>query len=86
MIFKKYIQVFNASKKKKSNPFVDVILEKKLNNEQFLKVNVDPFLMDSLHKKSLSIFINFGEKKDSLIVRKNRNDNFILEYPNMTND
>lgn len=79
--FKKYIRVFNSSEKEITNPFVDVILEKKINKEQFLKVNVDPFLIDSLHKKSLSLFIDFGEKKDSLIVRKNRNDQFVLEYP-----
>ncbi len=79
--FKKYIQVFNSSEKKETNPFVDVVLEKKQNNEQFIKVNVDPFLIDSLHKKSLSLYIDFGEKKDSLIVKKNQNDQFVLEYP-----
>ena len=62
--FKKYIHVFNTSEKEITNPFVDVVLEKKINKEQFLKVSVDPFLMDSLHKKSLSLFIDFGEKKE----------------------
>jgi len=80
-IFEKYIQVFNSSKKKRTNPFVNIILERKLNKEQLLKVNLDPFLIDSLHKKKLYLFIDIEEKKDTLIVRKNRNDEYILEYP-----
>ncbi len=79
-IFKEYIHVFAASAKEKANPISNVILLEKQNNKRQLKASFDPFSIDSLHKKELTLFITLDDKKDTLYIKKNRDDKYLVDY------
>lgn len=78
--FKEYIHVFATSAKKKADPISNVTLEKKQNNEHRLKAYFDPFAIDSLHKNELTLFITRDDKKDTLSIKKNRDDKYLIDY------
>jgi hypothetical protein len=79
--FKENIQVFAPSAKAKTDPISNIRLVEKQNNEKQLTAYFDPLAIDSLHKKELTVFITLDNKKDSLIVRKNDDDKYIIDYP-----
>jgi hypothetical protein len=79
--FKEYIQVFAPSAKAKSEPISNIKIVEKQNNERELIAYFDPLEIDSLHKKELTIFITIDDKKDSLSIRPNNDNKYIIEYP-----
>jgi hypothetical protein len=79
--FKEYIQVFAPSAKVKSDPISNIKLVEKQNNERQLIAYFDPLAIDSLHKKDLTLFITIDDKKDSLSVRRNDDDKYMIDYP-----
>jgi hypothetical protein len=79
--FKEYIQVFVPSLKAKPDPISNVTLVEKQNNQRQLVAYFDPYLIDSLHKKDLTIFITLNDKKDSLIIKKNDDNKYMIDYP-----
>jgi hypothetical protein len=79
-IFKEYIQVFAPSAKVKADPISNIKLVEKPNNERQLIAYFDPLAIDSLHKKELTLFITLDDKKDSLSVRKNDDDKYMIDY------
>lgn len=80
-IFERYIRIFNSSNKKALDPFTHVNLEIKNDQSRWLKAEVDPSIIDSLHKNKTTLFVTIGEKKDSLILRKNQLKEYIVQYP-----
>src|ERR1035437_785328 len=78
--FKEYIQVFAPSAKVKSDPISNIKLVEKQNNERQLIAYFDPLAIDSLHKKELTVFITIDDKKDSLSIRPNDDNKFMIEY------
>jgi hypothetical protein len=78
--FKEYIQVFAPSAKRKTEPINNIKLVEKQNNERQLIAYFDPLEIDSLHKKELTLFITIDDKKDSLSVRKNDDDKYMIDY------
>jgi hypothetical protein len=79
--FNEYIQVFAFSAKVKSDPISNIKLVEKQNNERQLIAYFDPLAIDSLHKKELTIFITIDDKKDSLSIRPNDDNKYMIEYP-----
>ena len=79
--FKEYIQVFAPSAKVKSDPISNIKLVDKQNNERQLIAYFDPLAIDSLHKKELTVFITLDDKKDSLYIRPNDDNKYMIEYP-----
>jgi len=79
--FKEYIQVFAPSAKVKPDPISNIKLVEKQNNERQLIAYFDPLAIDSLHKKELTIFITIDDKKDSLSIRTNDDNKYMIEYP-----
>jgi hypothetical protein len=79
--FKEYIQVFATSSKKELNPISDVTLIEKQNYKRRLQANLNPFAIDSLHKKELMLFITLSNKKDTLSIKKTGMINTCLIIP-----
>jgi hypothetical protein len=79
--FKEYIQVFAPSAKVKADPISNIKLVEKQNNERQLIAYFDPLAIDSLHKKELTVFITLDDKKDSLSIRPNDDNKYMIEYP-----
>jgi hypothetical protein len=78
--FKEYIQVFVPSLKAKPDPISNVTLVEKQNNQHQLIAYFDPYSIDSLHKKDLTIFITLDDKKDSLVIKKNDDNKYMIDY------
>ncbi|TAL66617.1 MAG: Plug domain-containing protein [Bacteroidetes bacterium] len=79
--FKEYIQVFATSPKVKPDPIRNVTLVEEKNNKRNLIAYFDPFLIDSLHKKELTLFLNLDDKKDTLFIKRNDENNYMIDYP-----
>jgi hypothetical protein len=79
--FKEYIQVFAPSVKVKADPINNIKLVEKQNNGRQLIAYFDPLAIDSLHKKELTLFITINDMKDSLSVRKNDDNKYMIDYP-----
>ncbi len=78
--FKEYIRVYGIQEKKNAGPISDVILVKKQDGRRRLKARFNPLALDSLHKKGLILFITVDGKADTLVVKKNRNNKYLIDY------
>jgi len=78
--FKEYIQVFAATSKVKAEPIKNVTLVEKQKNERRLTAAFDPLAIDSLHKNELTLFITADNHKDSLSIKKNRDNQYLIDY------
>jgi hypothetical protein len=78
--FKGYIRVFAPSAKMKTDPISNVTLVEKQNKERRLNVCFNPYAIDSLHKKELTIFITLDDKKDTFSVKKNGDNKYVIDY------
>jgi len=79
-IFKAYIQVFTAQKTESIPPIDNVTLIKGLNSENYLEANFNPFAIDSLHKKKLTVFITSEGITDTLYVKKDSDKKYRIKY------
>src|ERR1035437_3073748 len=79
--FKEYIQVFAPSAKVKSDPISNIKLVEKQNNKRQLIAYFDTLTIDSIHTQELIVFITIDDKKDSLSIRPNDDNKYMIEYP-----
>lgn len=79
-IFKEYIQVFASSARQKADPVGNITMQEKGNNERRLTAYFDPLSIDSLHKKELTVFVTVNNKKDSLSLKANGDNKYLLDY------
>lgn len=78
--YKEYIRVFTTDTKEKVNPITRVIIVEEQNNERRLEATLNHFAIDSLHKKDLTLVLLFDGKKDTITIRKNKDDKYLLNY------
>jgi len=78
--FKTNIRVFSSSGEKDASPIINTILVNKEHNKRLLKASFNPLLIDKLHKKKLKLIITLDNKQDSLLLKKDRNNRYILKY------
>jgi len=78
--FKEYIQVFAPAAPVKTEPINNVTLIEKKDNKRHLIANLDPAAIDSLHKKELTLILTFDNKVDTLSVKKNDDNKFMIDY------
>ena len=76
--FREYIQVFASGAKIKTEPINSVTLVEKKDNNRQLTVSFDPFTIDSLHKKELTLVVTTNSKVDTLSVEKNKDDKYMI--------
>jgi len=79
-IFQEYIQVFSSSSSFSPSSITEVKIEKKTQNDRWLNVRFDPLSIDSLAGKDLTVLLTDGEKKDSVILKRNKGE-YTLHYP-----
>src|SRR5690606_3883943 len=80
--FEKYIQIITTSnEKKQENAISNITKVKDENGESRLTARLNPFIIDSLHKNKLPIYVTIDSKKDSLTLKKDNEDNYFLDYP-----
>lgn len=83
-IFTEYIQLFSATEKiktEKADPFRSITIIEDDTQQRQLLAYFDPFAIDSLHKKEIAVFLTLKDKKDSLLIRQDRQKQYFLEYP-----
>ena len=79
--FGEYIRVFAATSAIKATAIRNVTLVEGHNNTRRLTAFLDPFIIDSLHSKDLTLFISSDERKDTLALKKNSKNLYLLDYP-----
>jgi hypothetical protein len=79
--FKEYIQVYAPSRESKPDPVRNITVLENGTNGRRLSAYFDPLAIDSLHKKDLTIFITSDRKKDSLSLKMNEDNKYLLDYP-----
>jgi hypothetical protein len=78
--FQEYINVFAPPAKVKTEPISNITLTEGQNNNRKLTAILNPLVIDSLHKKDLTLFISHDEKKDTLFIKKDKNNRYPLDY------
>lgn len=78
-LFKEYIQVF-APQNHEIPPISDVTLKKEQVGEDRLEACFNPLVLDSLHKNKLTVYITIDNKKDSLVVKKGKDNKYRMDY------
>ncbi len=78
--FKEYIRVFNASDTGKTEPISNVKLLQQNEGERKLVADLDPYVIDSLHRKNLTLFISLDNKKDTLLIKKGKDNRYRVEF------
>jgi hypothetical protein len=77
--FKEYIKIFSPSSKT-NKAISKITLIEKEDHKRSLQTFFDPKTIDSGHSKKIRIIISQKDKKDTLFIKKNKNDEFILDY------
>lgn len=78
-VFEEYIQVFTNETPDKE-PIPNIKLIKEETGDDHLEVLFNPKVMDSLQKNKLTVYVTVDDKKDSLLIKKDKNDKYILDY------
>ncbi|WP_100615512.1 hypothetical protein [Confluentibacter citreus] len=79
--FEKYIQVFSlADKDNRDNAINQVTLVKEPTENDHLKAVINPFVLDSLHKNKLQLYITIDNKRDSVSIKKEKDDTYKIDY------
>jgi hypothetical protein len=78
-VFEEYIQVFTNDSQNKE-PIQNIKLIKEATSSDHLQVIFNPQVIDSLQKKELNVYITVDTKKDSLLIKKDKNNKYILDY------
>lgn len=80
-VFKEYIDVFPSSQViSKNHPISEITLTEKKPGQFWLNASLNPLIIDSLHQKKLQVYLSLDGKKDSLLIKKNNDDRYSLEY------
>ena len=78
--FNEYIQVFAPATKMKPEPISKATLVEKKDKNRQLIAYFDPTIIDSLHKKELTIIITRNKIVDTLSVEKNSANKYMIDY------
>lgn len=79
--FTEYITLFAATPAIKATAIRNVTLVKGQLNERRLTAFLDPFVIDSLHSKDLTLVVSVDEQKDTIAIKKNSRNLYLLDYP-----
>jgi hypothetical protein len=79
-VFEQYIQVV-PNQAQYTDPIQNIKLIKEEAENHHLEVTFHPEVLDSLQKNKLIVYVTIDAKKDSLLIRKGKNDKYILDYP-----
>lgn len=79
--YTEYIHVFSDELKvKEESPVSNLTLIKGQDNKNRLKATFNPVLLDSLQKRKLTVIVSIDDKRDTLELKSDRDDQYILDY------
>jgi hypothetical protein len=78
-IYEQYIQVF-TKKTQGTEPIQSITLIKDKAESDYIEVSFNPRSIDSLQNNKLTVFITVDDKKDSLLIKKDKDDKYRLLY------
>ena len=78
--FKEYVHVFAPKKGERIEPISPVTLVEGQSGERWIKASFDPFEIDSLHKKALTLVLSFDTKKDTIFIKRKEGNRYLLDY------
>lgn len=78
-VFREYIRLFATSANEKVDPVGKITLVQDQTNRR-LNATLDPFLLDSLHKRELTVIVTLDAKKDTLMLKKTGADKYLVDY------
>src|SRR5690606_12974789 len=79
--FEKYIKVISTSGNSNLENAIDQItLVREASENNLLKANLNPTIIDELHKNKVTVNITVDNLKDSLPIRKEQNNIYPIEY------
>jgi hypothetical protein len=79
-LFQEYIQVLGPEKEAPFSPIKKLTIIEGQRNERRLNVQLDPSLSDSISGKGIQFVLEASEKKDTLSVKRNRSNEYLLNY------
>ncbi|MFC3199428.1 hypothetical protein ACFOET_17535 [Parapedobacter deserti] len=79
-IFQRYVDVFPATGKIRSNPITALHLREQEANSYQLHAQLNPQLIDKNHQKHLTVYLTVDGKRDTLVIKGARNGYYPLEY------
>ncbi|MDN5202407.1 hypothetical protein QQ008_13555 [Fulvivirgaceae bacterium BMA10] len=79
-MFEEYIDIFPSSTGPQIDPISNITLVEKSAGEFWLNATLDPLKVDSLHQKKLKVFLNLDGKRDSVLLKKDKNEKYSLDY------
>lgn len=77
--FEEYIQVF-PNETQNTEAIQNIKLIKEETASDHLEVFFNPKVLDSLQKNKLTVYVTVDDKKDSLLIKKGKNNKYILNY------
>ncbi|MFC3335909.1 MG2 domain-containing protein [Flavobacterium palustre] len=77
-VFEEYIQVFPTETLNTVIENVKLVKDEAIGDH--LEVFFNPQVIDSLQKNKLNVYVTIDDKKDSLLIKKGKNDKYILDY------
>ena len=72
--------MFSTSNEKKVNPISNVTLIEKEHNKRSIEAYFNPLIIDKLHINKLKVIVTLNDKKDSLNIKKDRDDKYMFKY------
>lgn len=76
--FEEYIQVFPTETLNTVIENIKLVKDEAVGDH--LEVFFNPQVIDSLQKNKLNVYVTIDDKKDSLLIKKGKNDKYILDY------
>jgi hypothetical protein len=78
--FNEYIEVFASTAIVKTEPISNVTIVEKKDKKRQLIAYFDPIVIDSLHKKELTLIITHDKTIDTLSLKKDDDNKFRIDY------
>ncbi len=78
--FKEYILVSKGEGKFETNVITNLTVVEVGNSERRLNVSLSPLAMDTLFKKNLTVFLTLDERRDTISIKKNKSNQYLLDY------
>ena len=79
-IFSEYVNVFQSPEVKSEQPVKNITLVEKQSGEFWLKAQLNPHIIDSLHKRNLTLHLTLDGKKDTLSIKRSSGNRYLLDH------
>jgi hypothetical protein len=78
--FKEYIRVSGPERNNKENPIKNITIIEEANRNRKVRVQLDALAADSIETKGITFVVSTGNTRDTLVMKKSRDDQYLLNY------